>query len=351
MRKNKLLKVIAGFGLTVFLLSLIAGCAQPAPAPAPAPTAAEPPQVNWVIQTSETTNTNPYNVELVEMVRQVGARTNGKFNIRVLLAKEIGIDRGEFPDALAKGAIDMAWLYTPVMSGIYSFLGVFDLPYLTTDQTSAFKVEAATRPMFEEAVKGAGYMILPNGFHAWLPQDLLARNPIPNLADLSGLKIRVWRAPDADLIQALGGEPVYMPISEVYTSMQRGVVDALNTGPQAMVENSMWEIGKAYYAIRLEPSGSWTAVNDTKWANLPAEYKTILQEEVANYQQRIMAKYDKEADKQKQTLADKGITINEPKDAEVKAWRDAARAIWDTWAAKDPKNKQALDIATKALGY
>jgi TRAP-type C4-dicarboxylate transport system substrate-binding protein len=284
------------------------------------------------------------------MARKVSERTNNNFKIRVLVGKEIGIDRSEFPDALSKGAIDMAWLLSPVMSGIYPFLGVFDLPNLTTTQESTIKVNVAVQSMLNEAVKSAGYTILPNGFFAWFPQDLLSRNPIPNLANLKGLKIRVWRAPDAELIHTLGGDAIYMPVSEVYTSMQRGVMDALNTGAQSMVENSMWEIGKHYYAIRLEPGVTWTAVNEKKWKDLPAEYKTILSEELAECQKRIMANYDVEVGKQKQILVGKGIAIHEPSAAESKAWVDASRSLWATWAAKDARNKQALEASVKALG-
>ncbi len=307
-------------------------------------------RVNWVFQTTESTLTNPFTKQVVEMTRKIKERTNNNFQIRVLVAKEIGIDRSEFPDALSKGAIDMAWLLSPVMSGIYPFLGVFDLPNLTTNQESTVKVNAAVQPMLNEAVKSAGYTILPNGFFAWFPQDLLARKPIPNLANLKGMKIRVWRAPDAELIQSLGGEAIYMPVSEVYTSMQRGVMDALNTGPQAMVENSMWEIGSHYYAIRLEPGVTWTAVNEKKWKDLPAEYKTILSEELAECQKRIMTNYEVEVGKQKQVLVSKGITMHEPSAAENKAWIDASRGLWAKWAAKDAKNKRALDDSVKALG-
>jgi TRAP-type C4-dicarboxylate transport system substrate-binding protein len=133
--------------------------------------------------------------------------------------------------------------------------------------------------------------------------------------------------------------------------MQRGVVQGLNTGPQAMVENSMWEIGKYYYAVRLEPSCAWTAVNKKKWDALPEEYKKVLQEEVAAATKRIRDKYDKEVNKQKATLADKGIIINEPSKAEIDAWRKAAQSIWNPWAEKNPKNKEALDLSRKALGF
>lgn len=355
MKSKRLFKLVLGIALAALLVPLIVSCAAPAPAPAPkpAPAPAELPSVSWVLQTSETSLTgNPFSAELVETLRRITARTGGKFTIRQLIAKEIGIDRDEFPTALAKGTIDLAWLYTPVMSGIYSFLGVFDLPYLTTDQYTVFKAYETLKPMIDEAIKGSGYTVVPPGiFHAWLPQDLLSRDRIANLADLKGLKVRIWRALDAELIKALGGEPVYMPIAEVYTAMQRGVVQALNTGPQAMVENSLFEAGKNYYAVRLEPGGAWTCVNDKKWEALPNEYKTVLMEEMVAGMKKIQGWYDKEADKWKLLLVVKGVTVNEPTKAEMDVWRSKGRVIWDSWAAKAPKNKQALDLVTKALGY
>jgi TRAP-type C4-dicarboxylate transport system substrate-binding protein len=290
--------------------------------------------------------------EFAEMARRVGARTDGKFNIRVVLAKELGIDRDEFPQAVSEGTVELAWLYSSVAGGIYPFTGVFNLPYLTTDQRSVILVEEAIRPMLVEAMKPAGYTILPpTQFFAFLPQDILSRDPIPDLANLDGLKIRVWRDLDGEVIKLLGGEPIYMPFAEVYGAMQRGVVDALNTGPQAMAANSMWEIGTHYYAVRLEPGGAYTIVNNEKWMSLPPEYQTALMEEGVANQIRLQEKYDGQADLEKQTLLDKGITINEPSQAEIDAWRNAASQIWDQWAAEDPMNQQALDLAKAALGF
>jgi TRAP-type transport system periplasmic protein len=354
MRRSRPHWFMGGVGLVALLVALAAGCGQATPAPSggqqSGTSQAALPQVNWVFQTSETTINNPFSVEYVEMTRQIGAKTNGKFNVRLLVAKEIGIDRSEFPQALAKGTIDSAWLYTSEMSGVYPFLGVFDLPYLTTDQTSVFKVDEAVRPMYDEATKSAGYIAIPNGMFAWFPQDILMRDPIPNLADLKGIKIRTWRAADSELIKALGGEPVSMPIAEAYTAMQRGVMSGLNTGPQAMLENSMYESAKYYYSVRLEPGGAWPSVNKAKWDALPADYQKVFQEEVVAATKRIRDKYDKEVDKQKQALADKGVKINEPSKTDIDAWRKAAQTYWGQWAAKDPKNKQALDLANKAIG-
>ena len=45
------------------------------------------------------------------------------------------------------------------------------------------------------------------------------------------------------------------------------------------------------------------------------------------------------------------ITINEPSQAEIDAWRSAAATIWEKWAKEDPQNQQALDLCKKALGF
>ncbi len=199
MREKSAIKTLLVTGLTLLSAFLLGLYVQPAAA------ASHLPQVNWVLQTSETTVTNPFSVEYVKMTHRILDRTDGKFKVRILVAKEIGIDRNEFPQALARGTIDMAWLYTPVMSSVYSFLGVFDLPYLTTDQDSVFKVNNVIWPMLAEATKDAGYVFMPDGLIAWFPQDILMKDKVADLGNLRGLKVRVWRIPDAALIKALGG--------------------------------------------------------------------------------------------------------------------------------------------------
>ena len=101
MTRKRFPKVMLATGVTLLTAFVLMGYARQAAA------AASLPQVNWVLQTSETTITNPFSIEYVEMTRRIGARTEGKFNIRILVAKEIGIDRDEFPQALARGTLDM----------------------------------------------------------------------------------------------------------------------------------------------------------------------------------------------------------------------------------------------------
>lgn len=312
--------------------------------------ATELPTLNWVLQTSETSLTDPRISECVKFADRVAQRTEGKFNIRVILGKEIGIERDEFPQALADGSVEMAWLYSSVIGGVLPYTGVFNLPFLTKDQKTTLKVEEAIREMVFEDMNKLGYRPLPpDCFFVFPPQDLISKVPIPNLADLSGLKIRVWRDLDGKLIQSLGGSPIYMPSGETYVAMQRGVVDVVNTGPVGMVDMSLYEIGKDYYAIGLQPSGAWLGVNNQKWNELPDIYKKIVEEENVAMLDAMYAKWESSTKEQQDILVKNGVIIHKPAESEIKAWEEKAAPIWEEWAQKDPKNQKALDAAKKAL--
>lgn len=50
--------------------------------------------------------------------------------------------------------------------------------------------------------------------------------PVHSLADVKGLKVRVPSRNTGLLVEAWGGTPVSMPVSEIYNAMQTGVIDA-----------------------------------------------------------------------------------------------------------------------------
>ena len=54
--------------------------------------------------------------------------------------------------------------------------------------------------------------------------QLFLNKPIKTVADLKGMKIRVSPT-NVPFMKAVGANPVQMPPSDVYTAMERGVVD------------------------------------------------------------------------------------------------------------------------------
>ena len=71
------------------------------------------------------------------------------------------------------------------------------------------------------------------------PQMLFCKKPLSKLADLKGMKVRVYDQNLAKFIESVGGTPVPLSFTEVHQSLSLGVVDCAVTGPSS-ANSSNW---------------------------------------------------------------------------------------------------------------
>ncbi len=65
------------------------------------------------------------------------------------------------------------------------------------------------------------------------PQILFCKKPITKLADVKGLKVRVYDQNLAKFIELVGGTPVPISFADTHQSLSLGVVDCAITGPSS----------------------------------------------------------------------------------------------------------------------
>jgi TRAP-type C4-dicarboxylate transport system substrate-binding protein len=304
-------------------------------------------KVSWILQSTEATHEDFSTKACGEFAKRVAERTGGMFKIRVALAKELGIDRKEYPSALRKGEIEMAYLLGSVLQGFMPEQGIYSLPYLTVGQDDIMKVHAALKDVEAERMRALGFE--PIAFWTWLPQDLISTRPIGDWIDLKGFKIRIWRDLDGELIKAMKGEPIYLSGSECYPGLQRGVVDGVITGPHGMLDRSLDEVAKHYYPLNLPSGGCYLGVNTSKLQALPENYKKVLLEEAKELEEGLKKNWESTLKEKVSLLNEKGVKLLEIPSEGRTGWQKAAGPIWDSWAKADSNNQKALGIAKKAL--
>ena len=99
-------------------------------------------------------------------------------------------------------------------------------------------------------------------FHIFL------KNPIEKLADLKGMKIRVFPA-IAPAIKALGALPVVLPMPAIYTSMERGIVQGFVTGVSGAFKTYRGVLG-AYIDPGFYRATFHFLANPRSWKKVPA---------------------------------------------------------------------------------
>ena len=103
------------------------------------------------------------------------------------------------------------------------------------------------------------------------------RNEIKTLADLKGIKMRIPGLA-GEVMAKLGVNVTNIPAGELYTSLDRGTIDALEwVGPGMDIKMGFHKVAPYYYTGWHEPASEMQfMVNKRAFNKLPKEYQAIL---------------------------------------------------------------------------
>jgi TRAP-type C4-dicarboxylate transport system substrate-binding protein len=168
-----------------------------------------------------------------------------------------------------------------------------------------------------------------------LPFTIYLRKPVTS-ADLSGLKIRCSPT-NIPFLKKMGAQPVAIPPTEVYTALERGVVDGF-MWPEGLIRDWGWEkIVKYVVHPGVYNGANVIVINKKKWDEIPDDLQKLLIEaedeaaRVAKQRALDLVKNEEEA------LKKMGIQYMELPPAEEKKLTDAAySSLWDVIIEKSP---------------
>jgi len=283
---------------------------------------------------------------------KVKEKSKGQMEIRIHPASSL-YPGPELIPALVEGRVEIAPVLTGYLVDLLLPMGVLELPFMTSSPQEHRKAAEKLRPFYVEqfAKKGLLHMTI----HPWPSQQLYStKKPIGTVEDWKGIKIRTTGAEQTELVKALGGAPVNVAFGEVYTALQRGVIDAAITSATNAEPMKFFEVSKYlnYWYINgfyLEFLG----INKKAWDALPADLQKVVKDsfkevrfEDKTWEDAIS--WDNKAKKRVQEL---GMTAVDVPKAEIEKARKLSRPSWDIWLKRTgPDGKKAMEIALKALG-
>ena len=269
----------------------------------------------------------------------VNERGRGVVQIDFLGGPEV-IPQRQLFYALRRGVIDMA------LGGITYYLGLLPegdaifAANIDPMEARASGALEALQPYWRERANShlIGWMQSGVGISIYL-----ARPPRFNAAgmpDLRGLKIRTSPS-NRELLYAFGARPVQIALREVYTALQRGIVDGL-----AFTSVGLADLGvEKFVRYRIDPEvlnlSICLQINLDRWNALSPEARHILTDEAEKY--AVVAKdwFQNLRIKEHAELAETGFQGIEAPDPE--AFRDAAhRVVWERLRTRAPGSAAAL---------
>jgi TRAP-type mannitol/chloroaromatic compound transport system substrate-binding protein len=176
-------------------------------------------------------------------------------------------------------------------------------------------------------------------------ESLVSKKPIRTLADFKGLKLRAPVGIGQDIFRILGAAPVNLPGSEVYTALERGVIDASDWGTLSMNQDLGYhKLAKypTYPGFHSMPMSD-VAVNLNRWNALPDDLKKVFEVAAAQFSHDMLVR-NAEADARVAREAKQlGFEPTDLPAADRRKFREIAQGVWKKYAQRSEMAKRVYE--------
>ncbi len=300
--------------------------------------------VQWKVQSLWQSGTLPQQL-FEQFAQRVETLSGGRLTIEALAINTV-VAAPESLDAVAAGVLDGQHSGSAYFTGkdaAFALLGdpqgAFDSPY----QMQMWMEYGGGKELARELYDNYGVHYVGGVWYG--VESLVSKKPLRTLADFKGVKIRAPQGMSGEIFSRMGAAPVQLPGSEVYTALERGVVDASDWGTLSMND----ELG--YHKLAKYPNYPGfhsmpmadLAINKAKWDALPADLKAVVEAAAHEFATAMI---------QRNYLADTTIAVAaadngfEPIDlspAERQRFREVAREVWKEYAARSAMAQKVYD--------
>jgi len=217
----------------------------------------------------------PAHTQMLEpWARQVEANANGKVKIELFPSMSLGGRPPELISQAMDGVVDIVWTVNGYTPGLFPRTEVFELPNVYLNDPRAANL--AMHDMFESDLAAEYQNVEVMFLHVHAGQGIQMRDKLVRTpADFEGLRMRIPTRTGSWIIEALGAEPVQMPVPELPTALQQGNVDGAFIpweiiAPLQIQAQTQYQIEGVDMA-RFGTTTFQVSMNKSRWDGLPAD--------------------------------------------------------------------------------
>ncbi len=300
-------------------------------------TSGEDTKVTMIIATA-TTNDQQH-LALNKIKELIESKTD-KIEVQTYPSGQLGTN-DQMHQELLSGDLHLLIEPTAFMGGFCSIMNVVDLPYFLDDSLTAS--ELLNGPAGDDL---RNYVedkmgVLIGGFYSYGDRVTMTKFPVNSINDFTGKKIRIMGAKVLqDQFDSWGGAGIPMGPAELYTSLQQGAVDGLESGVTFFFTGKYYEVCDY---ILTEPNASFLSISliNKDWLNsLPDDLAKIVTDtalEVASYFADTTITMQEEA---MEVMTDAGIQVIDASPALREELIEASQKVHQVFLEDNPDAEQ-----------
>lgn len=267
--------------------------------------------------------------------RELPRMSGGRFKADIVPFDRAGVPRDDMLRLLQLGVVPFGTVLMGSMTANYPQYTAPDLAGLNPDSSSLKLSVAAFRPFLEKSLREQhGVQLL--ALYVYPAQVVFCKKPFAALADLSGRRVRVSSAAQADFVGALGATPVHTAFAQIVSSVQAGSIDCAITGTLSGNGLGLQAVTSHMHAMPLNWGVALFAANLSAWEALPADLRTLLRKELPPLEAAIWEESERDTAQ--------GIACNTGQSACTKGVK--GNMVLVPMSAQDERKRQDIFVST-----
>lgn len=279
-----------------------------------------------------------------EFAKLVADRSQGRIKIDVFPGAQLGEERPAI-EQVQLGAIEITRVSSGPLAEFNKQLGVFSLPYIFDTDDHMWKY--LNGPGGEKMLKGLETSkFIGLAYYTAGSRNFYSKKPITKLADLQGMKVRVIQNKiNMEMVQALGGSATPMPMGEVFSALQTGVIDAAENNWSTFSSANHYQVAKYWISDAHQRVPEVLMMSKMFWDKLSDDDRKLIKQAAADsvkIQRDLWAKSEKIAEEKVRAA---GITVLEAQD--LKPWQAAVKPVISKYGAEYAESLKDIDDARR----
>lgn len=253
--------------------------------------------------------------------------SDGRITVEVLGSGSMGGER-EILESVTMGNIEGGMAMSSLFTTYLPDWNVFDLPFVFKDRADwATKVDGEMGKLLADETASIHVKIL-SYFDGGFRVISNTKRPIKTMDDFKGMKNRVGESTlMIDTHKALGDNPVPMSFGEIYTALQQGTIDGVDTSVIYVQDGNFQEVTKYCTLTNHTALQMVTFINQDFFDSLPEDLQQVVLDAAAKTtteQRQIAVQVDEKA---MQIMKDAGMTIDTPSAELTQQMIDATKPV------------------------
>lgn len=255
-------------------------------------------------------------------------------------------DEAKMVQQLRMGAADMMISGSSIWSQVAPDFGVLDMGYLFDSWDAVGSaLDSGAGKALSGILKDKGHVQVIGWAYNFGARNMLTKPHVAAPADLHHLKIRTLQAPEViQTVNLMGAVATPLPSTEVYTSLQTGLIDGCGHDAPTILQNKWNELAKNLALTEHIFNPLTIVVASSSLDKIPSQHRAGFlkaADEATAYQRTQAVAAEKKAMAQ---LKAKGVSVTK---VDKSQFQQLVRPLWQQFTAKHPTARPVLDAIVK----